>query len=123
MINDRRTFIRNTTLAILGFGLVPRSVKAFYQAGESKVRLGFIGVGLRGQTHLAELALRDDVEIIALHDPDAAMMALAQEVLLKAKRKKASAYTNGIDDYRELLKREDIDAVIISCLLYTSRCV
>lgn len=49
---DRRTFIRNTTLAILGMGLVPRSVKAFYRPGETKVRLGFIGVGLRGQvTH------------------------------------------------------------------------
>ncbi len=111
---DRRLFIRNTTLAILGFGLVPRSVKAFYQTGETKVRLGFIGVGLRGQTHLAELALRDDVEIIALHDPDPAMMAMAQEVLLKAKRNKAIEYTKDSDDYRELLKRDDIDAVIIS---------
>ncbi len=114
MHSDRRQFIRNTTLAILGFGLVPRSVKAFYQAGGTKVRLGFIGVGLRGQTHMAELALRDDVEIIALHDPDPAMMALAQEVLTNAKRGKAVEYVNGNNAYRELLKREDIDAVIIS---------
>lgn len=114
MIDDRRTFIRNTTLAILGFGVLPRSVNAFYQPGERKVRLGFIGVGLRGQSHLAELALRDDVEILALHDPDPAMMALAQEVLAKAGRKMATAYANGNEDYRELLKREDIDAVIIS---------
>ena len=114
MTYDRRTFIRNTTLTILGFGLVPRSVKAFYQAGEKKVRLGFIGCGLRGQSHMAEIALRDDVEIIALHDPDPAMMALAQEVLVKTKRNKAIEFTNGNDDYKELLKRDDIDAVIIA---------
>ena len=111
---DRRTFIRNTTLTILGMGLLPRSVKAFYQAGEKKVRLGFIGCGLRGQSHMAELALRDDVEIIALADPDPAMMALAQEVLLKAKRNKAVEFTNGTHNYQELLKMTDIDAVIIA---------
>jgi len=114
MDHDRRAFIRNTTLAILGLGLIPRSVRAFYQPGDTKVRLGFIGVGLRGPPPLAELVLRADVEIIALHDPDPLMMALAQDLLLKAKRNKAREYTKGNDDYRELLKRDDIDAVIIS---------
>lgn len=114
MHTDRRRFIRNTTLAILGLGLLPRNVKAFYRVGDPKVRLGFIGTGLRGQVHLAELALRDDVEIIALHDPDPDMMALAQEVLVKAGRAQAIAYTNGNDDFHTLLERNDIDAVIIS---------
>lgn len=113
MLPDRRTFIRNTTLAILGLGLLPRQVMGFHLPGDAKVRLGFIGVGLRGQVHLAELALRDDVEIIALHDPDPAMMALAQEALQHAKRKPAAEFTNGNDGYKELLKRDDIDAVII----------
>ncbi|MBK9146771.1 MAG: Gfo/Idh/MocA family oxidoreductase [Flavobacteriales bacterium] len=111
---DRRAFIRDTTLAILGFGLVPRSLKAFYQPGYQKVRLGFIGVGLRGQMHLAELAMRDDVEIIAMHDPDASMAAMAQQLLAKANRPKAVAYVNGNEGYLELLRRKDIDAVIIS---------
>ena len=114
MLNDRRAFIRDTTLAILGFGLMPRGVKAFYQPGDQKVRLGFIGVGLRGQTHLAELTLRDDVEIIAMHDPDANMVAMAQQLLAKANRPKAMAYVNGNEGYLELLRRKDIDAVIIS---------
>ena len=111
---DRRAFIRSTTLSILGLGLAARSAHAFWIPGDQKVRLGFIGVGLRGQTHMAELALRDDVEIIALHDPDAAMMALAQELLHKASRPKAVAYVNGNEGYLELLRRTDIDAVIIS---------
>lgn len=98
---ERRDFIRNTTLAILGLGLLPRTVKGFWMPGDAKVRLGFIGVGLRGQVHLAELALRDDVEIVALHDPDAGMMAMAREVLAKAKRKPAVEYTKGNDDYKE----------------------
>ena len=114
MHTDRRRFIRNTTLAILGLGLLPRNVKAFYKPGDAKVRLGFIGTGLRGQVHIAELALRDDVEIIALHDPDPDMMALAQEVLVKAGRAQAVAYTNGNEDFQRLVERNDIDAVIIS---------
>lgn len=111
---DRRAFIRNTTLATLGLGLIPRSVQAFYHPGDPKVRLGFIGCGLRGQSHLAELALRDDVEIIALADPDLAMMAMVQQVLVQAKRPKAVEFVNGNYGYRDLLEREDIDAVIIA---------
>jgi hypothetical protein len=49
------------------------------------VRLGFIAVGLRGQTHLEEMLKRDDVEIVAMADPDKKMMA-AQSLVLKYKR-------------------------------------
>lgn len=111
---SRRDFIRGTTLAILGLTALPRAARSFWAPGDPRVRLGFIGVGLRGQVHLAELSLRDDVDIVALHDPDPAMMALAQELLRKANRPKAAAYVNGNEGYLELLRRNDIDAVIIS---------
>ena len=76
--------------------------------------MGFIAVGFRGQVHVDELAKRDDVEIIAFADPDTEMMALAQDVLKQHQRPPAHAYTDGPYAYRELLARNDIDAVIIS---------
>lgn len=113
-MTDRRSFIRNTTLSILGLGALPRSTFASTLFSGPKVRLGFIGCGLRGQVHIAELALRPDVEIIALADPDAAMLTLAQELLQKAKRPAAKLYPKGDHDYKQLLQRKDIDAVVIS---------
>ena len=37
-----------------------------------------IAVGLRGQSHLEEMLKRNDVEIVAMADPDKGMMAAAQ---------------------------------------------
>jgi predicted dehydrogenase len=76
--------------------------------------LGFIAVGLRGQTHLEEMLKRDDVEIIAMADPDKGMMAAAQSLVLKYKRKAPKEYGNGPYDYRNLLKHTDIDAVFVA---------
>jgi predicted dehydrogenase len=78
------------------------------------VRLGLIAVGYRGQAHLEEMLKRNDVEIIAMADPDKSMMAMAQELIKKSGRNAAAEYTNGNYDYRNLLKRKDIDAVIVA---------
>ncbi len=113
-MTDRRAFIRQTTLGILGFGLMPRNLLAHAAFSGPKVRLGFIGCGLRGQVHVAELALRPDVEIIAFADPDEAMLAMAQELLKKSGRPAAHLYAKGDHGYKALLERKDIDAVVIS---------
>lgn len=47
-------------------------------------------------------------------DPDNKMMAAAQSLVLKYKRKVPKEYSNGPYDYRILLKHTDIDAVVVS---------
>lgn len=110
---SRRTFIKNSVLAGAAFTM-PQIIKAHADERKRNVRLGFIAVGLRGQTHLEEMLKRNDVEIVALADPDARMMGMARELITKYGKKLPREYGNGPYDYRNLLKHDDIDAVFIS---------
>jgi hypothetical protein len=111
---DRRKFLRNSTLAGAGLAIMQSPIKLFASEKETKVRIGMIAVGLRGQLHLSEMLKRNDVEIIAMADPDKDMMAMAQKLVSSFNKKAPAQYTKGNHDYRNLLKRNDIDAVIIS---------
>ncbi len=111
---DRRKFIKNSTMAGIGVSLLDTPAKLFGNENKSTVRIGMIAVGLRGQTHLEEMLKRKDVEIIAMADPDKGMMEMAQKLVTKYNKKAPVEYTNGPEDYKNLLKRDDIDAVIIA---------
>lgn len=111
---NRRKFIKNSTMAGLGVSLFDTPAKFFSNENKSTVRLGMIATGLRGQTHLEEMLKRKDVEIIAMADPDKGMMARAQKLVSKYNKKAPAEYTNGPTDYKNLLKRDDIDAVFIA---------
>ncbi len=110
----RRTFIKNSSLAGLSIGLSLHGLPSFKSSASDTVRIGLIGVGLRGQEHVRLMAQRSDVTIIAMADPDTSMMATSQDIITKAGKKKAIEYTNGNYDYKNLLARKDIDAVIIA---------
>lgn len=110
----RRTFIKQSLLAGTALSLPGIHIKAFAEEKKGKVRIGFIAIGLRGQTHLEEMLKRNDVEIVAMADPDKAMMKKAQALVSKYNKKSPKEYTNGPYDYRNLLNREDIDAVFVS---------
>ncbi|MDM1405708.1 Gfo/Idh/MocA family oxidoreductase [Myroides marinus] len=110
---NRRTFLQNTSVAGIGALILPNSLFAFSNTTK-KVRIGMIAVGLRGQVHLDELLKRDDVEVIAMADPSNRMVNMAQKIVDKHNKKQPVIYSNGDYDYRNLLKRDDIDAVIIS---------
>ncbi len=110
----RRQFIQQTTAASLALGASLTSLKSFASASVKKVRIGIIGVGLRGQNHLEMMLNRSDVEVIAMADPSPIMMATAQQQITKSGKKAAVEYGKGNLDYKNLLKRDDIDAVIIA---------
>ncbi len=78
------------------------------------VRTAFIGVGARGSGHVAHMLSIEGVEIKAIcdiHEPT----ALASVKRCTDKGHPApTAYTNGPDDYKRMLERDDIDIVIIS---------
>ncbi len=111
---DRRNFLKATSLLGAGALILPDSWAIFQPTEMKKVRLGFIAVGMRGQTHVEEMLKRKDVEIIAFADPEPRMMAMAQQLLKDKGWPAAAEYGNGDFDYRNLLQREDIDAVFIS---------
>lgn len=116
MMNDysRRQFIKDTAAAGVAISVLSAPLQTFASEKKSMVKLGMIGVGLRGQSHLEEMLKRNDVEVVAMADPDKIMMASAQKLVSKYNKKAPAEYSNGPYDYRNLLKRDDIDAVLVA---------
>ena len=111
---SRRKFVQDAGLTSMAIGLSPKFIKAQASVKKDKVRIGIIGSGFRGQSHLGMLCDRKDTIIVAFADPDPRMLASAQKILSSAGRPAAVEYKNGNEDYKNLLKRGDIDAVIIA---------
>ena len=80
---DRRKFLKHAAVAGAGIALMQSPLKIFAEEKNTSVRIGLIAVGLRGQLHLSEMLKRNDVEIIAMADPDKDMMAMAQALIKK----------------------------------------
>lgn len=113
MNTTRRNFIKTSTVAGLGLTILPSTV-AFPKDKDPKVRLGFIGVGLRGQGHL-ELALRrNDTEVVAICDVQQRMIDMSMEIVKESGKTKPQVIMEGPQGYKKLLENKDIDAVIIS---------
>ena len=111
---NRRNFVKKSSLIGAGALILPNSMFAFNSSETKKVKLGFIGVGFRGQSHIAELLKRDDVEVIAIADPDNEMIDRTLSIFNKRNLKLPVVYNNGDYDYKNLIERNDLDAVIIS---------
>jgi predicted dehydrogenase len=111
---DRRKFIKQAAITGAGIGLAASPLKLFAAEKQAVVRVGMIAVGLRGQTHLTEMLKRNDVEVVAMADPDKSMMAMAQKIVSRHGKKPPREFTNGPYDYRHLLKMDNIDAVFVS---------
>lgn len=110
---NRRNFIQRATLATTAGGILP----AFSNKNPSladKVRLGFIGVGLRGRNHVEQALFRPDVEINAICDIDPASIQAAQALIKKAGRKEPAVYSSGNEDFLNMVKRDDLDGVVIA---------
>ncbi|MEI9917878.1 MAG: Gfo/Idh/MocA family oxidoreductase [Bacteroidota bacterium] len=113
MKSTRRHFIKTAAVAGAGLTILPSSVINAKDAA-AKIRLGFIGVGLRGQSHL-ELALkRSDVEVVALCDIQQRMVDMSLKLVSDAGKPKPAVILDGPHGYKKLLQNKDIDAVIIA---------
>ena len=117
---NRRSFLQSATLASAAVALptlgntsaaapalLPRKPK-------SKINLGFIGVGYRGQSHVELALLREDCEVVAIADPQQVMVDSCLKMFDDKKIKRPKVYNNGDFDYLELLKDKEIDAVVIA---------
>jgi predicted dehydrogenase len=96
-------------------GIAARFGKLSAEQGRSApTRLGYIGVGGRG-TYLLRLSLGiQEVEVSAICDINEANLNRAIQIVQEARGAKPSGYSAGPTDYRRLLSREDVDAVVIA---------
>jgi len=68
-MTSRREFIRTTATAGAGLSLLS-SIDSIATSKNTKLRMGFIGVGFRGQGHLARALERNDIDVIGLDKYD-----------------------------------------------------
>lgn len=108
----RRRFIGNSGMAglsgIIGFGIAPQFLRAEARGANDRLTLGYIGVGGMASGHLGRgLRLREEgrADVAAVCDVDSNRLAQAHE--------RAGGQCKAYGDYRKLLERKDIDAVVI----------
>jgi len=107
---SRRHFITTTAAALALPAIVPSSV--FGQNSPSKrINLGVIGWGMQGPGNTRSFLALEDCQVVAACDLDKNHLASAVDTINdQYQNKDCKAY----HDYRELLARPDIDAVMIA---------
>lgn len=106
----RRDFVKNAGITA-GFTILsPGSL--FNQ--DQRVKLGIIGVGLRGQSHLDLALRRKDVDVVAICDIDERMLQMSLDLIKKANKPVPKIFKGDPYAWRKLLELKEIDAVIIA---------
>ena len=103
----RREFLKQAALGAAAFSFGILTARANQQ---EKVRLGVIGTGAQGQNLLRQLMSLPNAEVVALCDIYAPHRIGALEI--------AGEKTQAYRDYRALLERRDIEAVVIATPLH-----
>lgn len=113
--HSRRKFISDTSKAGLALSFAPSFLKGRSSLFNNKqVRIGFIGVGLRGRNHLNNLLRNEDVECTAICDIAEGAIENSKKLFDKYNTKHPTVYTGSTESYRKMLEKEDLDGVIIS---------
>ncbi|WP_430410430.1 Gfo/Idh/MocA family protein [Kordia sp.] len=114
-MKSRRNFIKKIATAGVGISIIPNiAFGAILNTNKQKLKLAFIGVGLRGTNHLNNSLQRKDIEVTAICDIDPKRIEIALKNIEEAGYKKPKVFGKSDDDYKHLLDLKEIDAVIIS---------
>lgn len=95
-------------------GIALSSPSFTHARSAKKIRLGFIGVGLRGRAHVESALMIPHVAIPAICDIDREAVAETQKILRKAGLPEAKSYVSGEHDFENLVRRDDLDGIVIS---------
>ncbi len=112
----RRQFL--TTSAVVAAGpMILSSPARGFAAPSERIRLGFIGIGIQSRGHLKRFVGTSDTQVIAVCDVVTERREDSKRIVEEgyAKQKDVGSYKGcaAYVDFRELLARDDIDAVVI----------
>ncbi len=114
-MNSRRHFIKQTAIAGAGISMVPNLTFGMTNTNNKDIlKVGLIGVGLRGTNHLSNVLQREDVIVTAICDIDPVRITIGLDKINKAGQIKPKVFGSDEHDYRNLLDLQDVDAVIIA---------
>lgn len=105
----RRDFLRQGSLSAAGLYLLPSIITK--AAASDRLRVAHIGLGGMGNQHMKWFAALPDVEIVALCDVDSDHLDKTLQTLRSLQPENQA---KGYKDFRQILDRQDIDAVTIA---------
>lgn len=113
---NRKDFIKNTALAAVGFSIVPRHVLGGtnFLAPSDRINLGYIGTGKQVPVLLNGLGKLPETMIVAACDVDQQKLAHFIKLANQVNANKSKNEVVDYSDYRELLQRKDIDAIVVA---------
>ena len=122
---NRREFVGKAAAAVAGFMIVPRFVLGGkrpdgtkYLAPSDVISLGFIGSGKQGKGLMSSFLGTNEARIVAISEVYKAKAQLGIDRIKAHYEKNPQAGTYSdipvYNDFRELLARKDVDAVVIS---------
>jgi len=109
---NRRDFIKTTATASAAATVMPKSL--FSSQVNKRVKMGFIGTGMRGQWVLWLAAKYPEVDIPAICDIDDGMIESALRILKDAGKPEPRIYKNGPEDFLSMVQNETLDGVYIA---------
>jgi len=116
-VPNRRRFLQTATAGVAAPFILPRRVWSADAAPNSRINIGMIGMGKMMSGHVNSFTGRDTVQVVAVCDVDTTRREGAKKKVEEAYAKKTGTEYKGCDaytDFRELLARKDIDAVVIA---------
>src|SRR5262245_16718617 len=115
LVSRRRFLLHGAACSMAGFALT--RVASGWSAANERIQIGFIGIGKQSRGHLSRFVGYPDVQVVAVCDVETTRRENAQRTVEDAYAKQAGTFKyNGCkayNDFRELLARDDIDAVLI----------
>ena len=114
-ISNRRSFLKMTTAAGAGLIVAPSIAKGGVSKSqkEGHARIAVIGLG-RGFGHFKRAVDTENVTVTCLCELDKERLEKAQKYLDSKGLPRAAEYTDSEYAYQEMVKREDIDGVMIA---------
>ena len=109
---NRRDFIKTTATASAAATVMPTSL--FSSQANKRVKMGFMGTGMRGQWVLMLAAKYPEVDIPAICDIDDGMIESALQILKDAGKPEPHIYKNGPEDFLNMVQNETLDGVYIA---------
>ena len=108
---SRREFIKTTAVTGGAAAVLPQTL---FSSNNKKIRIGFIGTGLRGQWMLWLSTKYPNVEIPAICDIDDGMIKAALKILKDGGKPEPKVYKENEEDFRNMVKNEDLDGVYLA---------
>ena len=130
---NRRDFLKNSAVAAAGAAVLPNMVSGAEawdvkatEKTHAPIRMGVIGIGIQCIGHIRHLMHRADARIMALCDVESIRLNRAKDIVNEAYKQRFGKEARPVDtyeDFREMLKRTDIDAVLIATPTHWHACM